>query len=164
MPPTGIFLPPPSPCPFLAPPCQGKDKHPPLGSFLLLFSLPPLLQPPWENLYVQPPFSFLIPLFTLFLSSPRSPYRLRRKAQGSVTDSFICSKHPECLSRAGPVTGPEDTAMKETLYLPQCYTIVRERRQAKRQVHHRFIRKSCMDRASCQAVWGGSGHRGQRTS
>lgn len=48
-----------------------------------------------------------------------------------------------------------------TLYLHRCCTIASERRQAKRQVHHPFIGKSCTDPALCQALCGVSGHRGQ---
>ena len=46
--------------------------------------------------------------------SPPSPFQLRRKAQCSLIDSSACSQRPGRLSWAGPVTGPEDSALKKT--------------------------------------------------
>lgn len=148
------FLTSPLPVPSSSPtPGQGQVSS--LDSFLLLFSLLTLQQPPRKTLSFQPPFSFRIPLFTLLLSSPHS---LQTEEESTVLihsliHSPIHSKHTELLSCAGPVTGPEDTAVKETRHLRhgslhQCYTIASKGDRPKGGcITHPFTGKSCKNHA-----------------
>lgn len=133
-------------------PTPGLEEAPSSGLSPPFRLSPRRLQPPGKC-SLQPPFSFLLPPLTLHLLPAEE------SAECSLIDSLCLFPTSWVPIMGWPRHGPWGFSSEKPnihLMLHNC--------QTKRQVHHRFSGKSCLDEALCQAVCGNSGHRGQRTS
>ena len=139
--------------PSCLPHARVKEKHPPLGSLLLFVSLPGASSHLGNALFSLLSLSFSHPLPSISLPAEKESAVLTHW----LLCLFLTSWAPIMgWPRHGPWGFSSEGSPTSILMLHNC--------QTKRQVHHRFSGKSCLDEALCQAVCGNSGHRSHRTS